>query len=151
MEDRFTPGMFAGLIGDVVLQIYFIILQIFGITVLTYVDYGKILIMGKPFRGALAYILGTICEFTLGGILGIFFSYIVKYTTSYFYLVKAVFLSFGAWLIFLVPGTLFRLPMFSVVLPTSALLMLAGSLLWGITTGISLKVLTKNFEAFYKE
>ncbi len=151
MEDRFSPGLFAGLIGDVLLQVYFLILRSSRLIDRTYVDYGKVLIMTKPFDGALAFIVGMIFEFIIGGLLGVIFSYLIKYTTSRFYLMKAISLAIGSWLFFLVPGTLYNLPLFSIDPPDICLLMLVGSMVWGAVTAVALKVLTKGFTVFYKE
>ncbi len=151
MEDRFSPGIFAGVIGDLVLQLYFIILRSLRLVDRTYVDYGKVLLMTQPFDGALAFIVGIAFEFIIGGLLGVILSYMIKYTTSRFYLMKAISLATASWLFFLVPGTLYKLPLFSIVPPDISLLMLIGSMLWGAVTAVALKILTKGFTVFYKQ
>ncbi len=151
MEDRFTPGLFAGLIGDLVLQSYFLILSFSAIIDRTYTDYGKILTMSKPYQGVLAFIIGVTFEILIGGLLGIVFSYLIKYTTSKFYLLKAICLGTTAWLFFLVPGTLYRLPLFGHIPPKESFLMLIGSIIWSICAAIALKYLTKGFKVFYRE
>ena len=151
MEDRFSPGAFAGLIGDVILEIYFTILKFLKVINLTYCEYGKILIMGQPNKGTLAFVVGMAFEFLIGGFLGVILSYMIKYTTKKLYLFKAIFIAIGSWLFFLSPGTFYRLPLFDRISPQNSVLMLIGSLLWGIVSAISLKILTKDFTAFYKE
>lgn len=151
MEDRFTPGLFAGVIGDAFLQIYFSLLSVFKIISRTYADYGEILIMAKAHEGPLAYVIGVTLEFIIGGLLGIVFAYLLKYTTTKFYMLKAVCLAMASWLFFLVPGTLYKLALFEKVPPQDSFLMLIGSILWSIITAIAFKYLTDGFKVFYTE
>ncbi len=149
MKDRFTPGLFAGFAGDIVMQIYFQTLKYLGVTDKTYLEYGQILIMYKPYKGVLAFIVGLTFEFIIGGLLGIILSYLVQYTSSRFYILKSVTISVASWLILLAPGTLFKMPLFTVVPPLQSLLMLGGSIIWGVVAAVSLKKLTKDFRLYF--
>ncbi len=149
MKDRFTPGLMAGIVGDIALQIYFLIVKYLGLTDRTYLEYGKVLIMLKQYRGVLAFIIGMTFEFLIGGLLGVILAYLIKYTSSRFYILKAISIGIGSWLFFMAPGTFFDLPLFSHVPPLPAFLMLVGSLLWGVVTAVTLKRLTNDFRSYF--
>jgi CHASE2 domain-containing sensor protein len=91
-------------------------------------------------------------ELIIGGLLGVILSYVIKYTSSRFYILKAVTIAITAWLFFLSPGTFFNLPLFKNVPPSASIIMLVGSVIWGFVAAITLKKLTKDFQVvFYGE
>ncbi|MEL7563829.1 MAG: hypothetical protein AAGU27_02965 [Dehalobacterium sp.] len=151
MQDRLTPGLLAGFIGDIVQQIYFHIAKYLGITDRTYLEYGKVLIMFEQYKGVLPFIVAMTFELIIGGLLGIILSYVIKYTSSRFYILKAVTIAITAWLFFLSPGTFFNLPLFKNVPPSASIIMLVGSIIWGLVTAIALKKLTKDFRSYFTE
>lgn len=151
MKDRLTPGFIAGVLGSILQRVYFWVVAFFGISDKSYTDYGKIIIMYKPFKGVLAFVIGFIFVLIIGGLLGIVVSYVIKNTSSRFYILKAVLVGISAWLILLTPGTFFRMPMFTVVPPLDSLFMLIGSIIWGLSAAWFLKKLTTNFRSYFTD
>lgn len=144
MKDRLTASALAGLIGALVQDVYDVIILSLKITDRVYTDFGKIIIMFKPYKGLEALIVGILAHFTICIIFGAAFGYISKLTSPRFYLLKGA--SFGAVVWFLLQGigTLYDLPLFKDVPPRPALSMFIGAIIYGL-------VVAYTFRYFYKK
>ena len=148
MEDRLTPGVVAGITGGIIQIIYGSTLKALKITPYNFTDFARILILGKPFKGPMAFIVGVVCHLLLASIFGIVLSYVTKYTTKRFYLLKGWGVGLSAWTFAGGSGTFFKMPIFNNLPPWPAIVILVGSSIYGLTTALTLKLVTDNFSRF---
>ena len=101
----------------------------------------KIYIMYKRFPGIISNIVGITAQFLIGATLGIGFAYFIQKTSNNYYFIKG--LGYGAfiWLVFASFGSLFKIPLFTVIPPNPALSLLIGALIYGFITSFVLKFL----------
>jgi len=148
MEDRLTPGAVAGITGGIIQVAYGSTLKALKITPIIFTDFAKILILGKPFTGPIAFIVGAVCHLLFAAIFGVVLSYVIKYTTKRFYLLKGLGIGLAAWTFANGSGTFFKMPVFSVVPPLQGLIILVGAAIFGLTSALTLKLVTDNFSRF---
>lgn len=151
MEDRLTPGAIAGITGGIIQIAYGSTLKALKITPTIFTDFAQILILGKPFKGPMAFIVGVVCHLLLAAIFGVVLSYVIKYTTKRFYLLKGLGIGLTTWTFANGTGTFFKMPVFSNLPPWPAIVILGGSTIYGLTTAITLKLVTDNFSSFFSD
>lgn len=149
MEDRLTPGAVAGLTGGLIQIIYGSVIKGFNISPYVFTDFGRILILGKHYEGVLAFIVGVVCHLILAIMFGVILSYVIKYTTKRFYMLKGLGVGLVAFTFAGGSGTFFKMPVFSSLPPISAIVILIGSAIFGLTAALTLKLVTDNFSRFF--
>lgn len=140
IDDRFTRGIFAGTVGAVAQNLYIYLAHLLGFTSLHYEDYAEMLIFLKLQKGAFPTVMGLIGHFIWDIFLGIIFVYIIKSSSSRFYLVKGVVYGILIWFFVKVVMTLFRMPIFSSPSTRSTLIFLIGAVFYGLVIAYVLKL-----------
>ncbi len=95
--------------------------KLLGLTDRTFYDFGMSLIEFHPKKHVLDYLVGLVAHLTVSGIHGIAFACIIYFTSSRYFKLKGILFGFIVWFINLGVGTLFKVPSFTVV-PASAAL-----------------------------
>ena len=142
-EDHLVAGVVAGIAGISVQTIYALLIKYFGLTDRIYIDFAQVIIMSENRPGISAFFIGLIAQLVIGGMFGVVFAFIEKFTSSRYYLLKGVF--FGAVLWFLLTGfgTMWRLPVFHEMPTYAAYSSLIGALIYGIALAYTMKLLEK--------
>ncbi len=140
-EDRVIAGAISGAVGSTVQILFEFFFKVMGFTDRYVVDMAKVFIMYKTFPGILSTIVGTTAQLFIGAILGIGFAYLIQKTSSKYYFIKG--LGYGGiiWVFFGTFGSLFKIPLFTVIPPNAAFLLLIGAFVFGIVTSFTLKYL----------
>lgn len=140
LNDRMTGGILAGMAGALVQNIYMYLAKSLGLTDIMYVDVARHFIFSQDYNGFLAVIVALLAHFTIDSLWGVLFAFLIKYTSSSFYLLKGVFFSTAIWFFIRVFGT----KIFGVVPgspPLTALVFFIGASLFGLTIAFVLRVL----------
>ncbi len=139
MKDRLVAGSVAGACGALVQELYAIILKTLGFSDRTYGDMALILVSQNMNEGVL--LIEIIANAAVGLFFGAVLAYILMLTTSRYYLLKGIFYGIVLWLILSGFGSIFDLPKFKGTPPDIALITLIGSIIYGIVTAYTLKLL----------
>lgn len=151
MRDRLTPGAMAGMIGAIIQVIYGRIVVWTGLSSYAFTDFGKILILGTAKKGLLPFFIGATTHIILGTVMGVVLSYVIKYTSSRFYLFKGIGVGLGIYVFAFASGVYFKMPVVSKAPTSFALTVLIGSSIFGLVTSYTLKRITNNFRKYFGE
>jgi uncharacterized membrane protein YagU involved in acid resistance len=141
LKDRLLAGGIAGLIATVVQNIYGLTINAVGLTDRTFEDFAEIMITFKSYTGIAAFIVGVMAHLAVGLIFGVIFAYLIKETSSKYYIAKGLGYGLVLWFLLSGFGTIFRLPFFKNIPPGPALYDLVGGLLFGFVLAYALKIL----------
>ncbi len=143
-EDRLVAGAVSGTVAILIQTTYALIIKYLGLTDRIYVDFAKVIIISESRQGISAFFIGLIAQLVIGGMFGVAFAFIEKFTSSRYYLVKGIF--FGAILWFLLTGfgTMWRLPVFHEMPTSAAYSTLIGALIYGLALAYTMKLLEKH-------
>ncbi|PKM80095.1 MAG: hypothetical protein CVU89_15155 [Firmicutes bacterium HGW-Firmicutes-14] len=144
IKDRLINGAIAGAAGALVQNTYALILAIGGYGGPNYVTYGKLLLGLNNYNGLSSDILGLIGHFVWDMLLGVFFAYIISRTSSRYYLVKGTLYGAVIWYLIKAGSFLFRAPLVTKFSPESIAFYFAGSLLFGLSTAFTMKLLDRS-------
>lgn len=139
MNDKYISGAAAGVIGASLQVLYGYIVKTLEFSDRGFHDYGKVFIMFSSHQGIFADLIGIISHIGNGMIFGIAFAYLISWTSPRLYLLKGLIYGIMLWHLFLGIGTLFKIPMFHKVPPTTAFATLIGSIIYGVTAAYILK------------
>jgi riboflavin transporter FmnP len=142
-KDRLMAGAISGVTGAIVQILFELLSKTIGFTDRDFVDMAKMFIMYKRFPGIISNIIGVTAQLLIGAGLGIGFAYLIRKTSSRYYFIKGF--GYGAiiWLIFATLGSVFKMPLFTVIPPNPALSLLFGALVYGFFTSFTLQFLEK--------
>ncbi len=143
VKDGLVAGGLAGIIGAALQQAYGLIAKAIVITDRAFIDFAEILVLSRIFTGPLAFIVSSIAHLIVGLFLGVIFAYVIKLTSSNYYLLKGLGYGIVWWMLLMGFGTIFRLPVFSPIPPAPALSTLVGAAIYGLTTAYTLGILDK--------
>jgi len=146
VNHKITPGIPAGIIGATILGFYGMTMKAIGFTDRIYLDFAKVIIMSQIHNGMIATIVGWAGHLTIGALFGILMCYFISATSSRFWILKGWGVGISIWFVLLSFGKLFDLPLFYNIPPKSALTLLSGSSLWGLTSVYVLKIITNDFK-----
>lgn len=141
MKDRFIAGAGAGFIGAIIQQIYGFIVKSLGFTDYAFHDFGQAFIVSSPSSGFLSDLVGILSQLSNGLIVGIVFAYIISLTSSKYYIIKGLIYGTVLWHLFLGIGTMYKVPALGAVKAGSSLVILIGSMIYGIVTAYFLKII----------
>ena len=143
LSDRLVAGGVAGFIAIIISNIYGVFSKAMGFTDRIFIDFAKVLIMYKPYKGFLGFLVGEIAILTVGIFWGVAYAYIIKMTSSRFNLLKGW--GYGAilWMLLSGFGTIFDLPMFKDIPPHDAFNNFIESSIYGLVTAYALSVLDR--------
>lgn len=145
MEDRFTRGFIAGIIGGIPTNALSFLAGAVGMTNLRTVDLiGVIFYACPPPFGHSEILFALLGHILLSGILGIIFAYLIHKVTNQNLLFKGWIFSITTWFIVYAITTLFQVP---GTIPTSlntTITDFISATLFGLVLAISLRKLTPN-------
>ena len=144
IDDRFTKGTFAGAAGALVQNIYAYFSGLLGFTDTHYLDVARAILFNQNFKGYLAVIVGFLGQLVIDSFWGVLFAFLIKNTSSRFYIYKGIVFSLGIWfLIRVIVTKVFGLPVLSRNNPKVALFFFIGASIFGLTISIVMKKLNK--------
>jgi len=146
VNHKFTPGIFAGTVGAIVLGFYGMTMKAIGFTDRIYLDLAEVIILSNPQEGFIASIVGWVAHLMIGAIFGMLLCYFISTTSSSFWLLKGWGIGIFIWFSLLSMGKLYKLPLFMNIPPKSALTLLSGSSVWGLVSIYVLKKITGDFK-----
>jgi len=141
MKDRLVAGGVAGLIAIIISNIYGLTSKALGFTDRIFIDFAKVLIMFKPYKGSLGFIVGEIAILTIGVLWGVVYAYIIKITSSRYNILKGWGYGLLLWMLLSGFGTIFDLPLFKDIPPHAAINNIIESSIYGLVTAYALSVL----------
>ncbi len=97
VEDRFTIGFIAGVIGGVVMSILDYISYGLGIVGLLYIDWASVFILGHRFENVGEALVGQWGHLLFSGLAGIVFAYLVIGVSSRYLYFKAIVYAYLIW------------------------------------------------------
>ena len=107
-----------------------------------FVDFAKNAFMSRVFSGFLADIVGSIILLSFDALIGVLFLlYIRTFSSDHYYLKSALYGAF-VWVVLGMLGNNLRLSLFQDIPPMQALIVLAGAILYSLTTAYVLRRLT---------
>lgn len=140
INDRMTRGIIAGSSGALVQNIYMYLAKSLGLTDIMYVDVARHFIFTEAYDGVLAVVVALLAHFTIDSFWGVLYAYLIKYTSSRYYLLKGFAFGAAIWFFIRVFGT----KLFKVVPgspPLTALVFFIGASLFGLTMALVLRAL----------
>ena len=146
IDDRMTRGIITGAVAAVVQNVYIFGAHMAGFTKVDYEDYAEMVFFSKLLPGFFPSFLGLIGHLVWDIFLGIIFAYIIKYSSSRFYVLKGMVFGAFVWWLVKVSCTLFRLPGLSTPSYRQVGVFLIGALLFGVVTAYTLKLLDAKCE-----
>ena len=141
MRDMYVAGVLAGAVGAVVQGIYSLLTKALHLTDRTFIEFGKVFLMARNFKGTMANIVGILVLFGISSIFGVLFAMIIRLFSNQFYYIKGITFGIAIWLFLGVSGTIFKLELFHGIPPAQSLIVFAGSLVYGLVLSVVLKIL----------
>jgi hypothetical protein len=144
-NDRLVAGGFAGFVASVTCDIVGIFYKFVGWTDRTFNDYSTIVLTYQVYstKGFLGLIISTISHAAICMILGVVFTYLIKFTSSNYLYIKGLGYSLVIWLLLNTFGTLLNLPLFRKMPLNVAYATLSTALIYGLMVSLTLKVINK--------
>ena len=133
MEDRFTRGFFAGVVGALAMSVVsYTSFYVFHFTEMRLLDYAAAALFGHKVFTLWQEIFAQLAQFVFSGIMGILFAYLLTKITSRNYLFKGWIFGISVWFFLFAMGTLYRLPHLFKVAPETAFTNLVASSVYGL-------------------
>lgn len=151
MKDRITVGAVAGIIGGLVQVIYGRILVAVGLSQYSFTDFGEILILGTKVKGIVPFLIGVITHTILGAMMGVVLSYVIRHSSSKYFLFKGMGVGLGVYVFAFASGVYFKMPVINKAPISFAITVLVGSTIYGLVTAYALKKLTTNFRKYFDD
>ncbi len=142
-KDRLVAGGLAGLIGSLVQNGYGQLTKVLGITDIAFIDFAEVFLAREVYGGVIGFIVGSLAHAAVGVLMGVIFAYIIRFTSSRYYLLKGLGFGFILWFILSGIGTIFNLKDFAHIPPNTALSTLGGALIFGLVTAYALSFLER--------
>ncbi len=149
-KDRLVAGGIAGFIGSLIQNAYGQITKALGITDRAFIDFAEIVLAREVYGGLIGFIVGTLAHAAVGVLMGVIFSFIIKFTSSRYYLLKGAGFGFILWFLLSGFGTIFNLANFAHIPPNTALSTLGGALIFGLVTAFTLGYLDRRTGLLWK-
>ena len=148
LEDRFTRGFIAGIIGDVAMNLWnYIAYHVLNLTTMRLLDYASVMLVGKKVFMLWEEIFFQLAQIFFSAAVGIFFSYLTEIINSKYYLLKSWFYSVGIWFFVFATGSLFKMPYIYKVPTQTAFANFIGSSIYGLVLGLTLHWLDNRVKA----
>ena len=143
MKDRLVAGGLAGMIAGLIQYVYGLTVLQLGLTDRIFGQFSDIIFSGRVYTGLLGTVVSILTHLAVTLTLGVLFAYIIAKTSSRYYLLKGAGFGFLLWFFLTGFGNIFRLPLFVDIPVQSALVILAGAILYGLVLGYTLKLFDK--------
>lgn len=146
INDRMTRGIIAGVVSAVVQDVYTFAARTVGFTKIDYEDFAEALIFSRLLPGFFPSFFGLIGHLAWNTFLGVVFVYLIKFTSSRYYVLKGLTVGVFTWWFVKVFFSIVRIP--GIVSPSSKEVgvYLIGSLLFGLSVAYTLKLLDTRWE-----
>lgn len=133
LEDRFTRGFFAGVVGALAMSVVsYTSFYLFHFTEMRLFDYAAVIIYGHKVSVLWEAIFAQLAQFVFAGIMGVLFAYLITKLTSKNYLLKGWIFGISVWFFLFAIGTLYRLPHLFRIAPESAFTNFIASSFYGL-------------------
>lgn len=142
-NDRSVAGALAGAIGAIAQQVFSLLVKHAGVSNKDFGNFSGIMVMSKIFPGILSHIVQFLGHLAVGMLFGIIFAQIFKYTSSTYWWLKGMIYGFLLWILLTGVGTLFKMPVWRVINPSTAITLLLGSIIYSLVTAYTLRKLDK--------
>ncbi|HBV86256.1 hypothetical protein [Desulfosporosinus sp.] len=144
LEDRFTRGFIAGLIGGVGSLAWGLFSKsILKFTELLYTDFASILIYGNKASSFIEKAFAQFVVFGFWGLGGILFILLIPYLTSKNLIFKGAFWGAFIWFASYVITLLFKVKGLEIISVNTSISQLIGGLIWGGLLAIAIKYLDR--------
>lgn len=141
MEDRAVSGAVAGIIGSIVHEIYGQVMKLIGLTEYSYGDFAFCLVTARESERVMDMVVGILANIAVGILFGVIFAFFLKVITKKYLLLKGFFYGWVLWMLLAGFGSVHRLPEFAGMTTADALVALGGSIIWGVVTAYTLKIM----------
>lgn len=144
IKDRLVTGAAAGIAGALAQNAYAYIARFLGWRGPVYEDYGQILLFYRIHKGVLPTVLGLLGHFVWDIIIAILFAYLIRQTSSRYYLLKGTLYGMIVWFFIKAGSTLFKIPVIINVMPGTVAFFFAGSVIYGLAITLCLRWLDRS-------
>ena len=142
INDTFTRGVICGISGALVQNILAFAAKLLGLTDILYIDVAYAVLFNITSKGILSVIASLLGHLIMDSFWGVIFAFLIKYTSSKFYIFKGIIFGCSIWfLIRVIITKIFQLPVLSQNTPKTALVFLFGAAMFGLTIALVLKFL----------
>jgi hypothetical protein len=142
--DRFFRGLTAGIIGGIAMNLWSaLVVNILKFKITSFIDWAGVILYGYFPRTHFQGFLALIFQILWTGLLGIFFAYLIRFTTSKGYLIKGAYYGILMGFIFYAIPDLLATPYLSKHSTATVLSNHTGGLIWGLIMAQTLRWLDK--------
>jgi uncharacterized membrane protein YagU involved in acid resistance len=142
IDDRFTKGIISGITGALVQNILAFPAKLLGLTDTLYIDVAYAVLFNISYKGVLSVIVSLLGHLVIDAFWGVIFAFLIKYTSSKFYIFKGIVFGCSIWfLVRVIITKIFQLPVLSKNTPKTALFFFFGAAMFGLTIALVLKFL----------
>ena len=142
INDTFTRGVICGISGALVQNVLAFAAKLLGLTDTLYIDVAYAVLFNITSKGILSVIVSLIGHIIIDSFWGVIFAFLIKYTSSKFYIFKGIVFGCSIWfLVRVIITKIFQLPVLAKNCPKTALFFLFGAAMFGLTIALVLKFL----------
>ncbi|HBF38701.1 MAG TPA: hypothetical protein DDW50_15460 [Firmicutes bacterium] len=145
MQDRFTQGIIAGIIGWFFQAVFTLSLFALKVSKLAFADFGAVLAFNHRAKGVLEFLLAEWIVLVMQAALGGVFAWWMKGIASANILIKGAFFGGFAWFTIFTIATLYKLPKIYPIGSGTAAIILTGSLIYGVMMAWGLLIINRKF------
>jgi hypothetical protein len=145
MQDRFTQGIMAGIIGWFFQAIFTLSLVALKVSKLSFADFGAVLAFNHKPKGILEFLLAEFIVIVMQSALGGVFAWWIKRIASANILLKGAFFGGFSWFTIFTMATLYKLPEIYPIGSGTASIILTGSVIYGFMMAWGLLLLNRKF------
>jgi len=138
LDDRFTRGFIAGLIGCIPSIIFNQVMYLLKISKLRYLDFASVFVYGQKSAGTLEELFAALITIFFTSTLGIIFIFLIAAISTQNIVFKGLLFSAGSWFLIYSVVILFKIPEINNVDLLTAISNLIGATIWGISLVYSL-------------
>lgn len=139
MKDRLVSGGIAGAIAAIIQNLYGMLAKAVGLTDRTFAEFAATMVSQKVYMGVLGFIMGVVAHTIVGIMLGAIFAYLIKQSSSRYYLLKGFGFGIVSWFLLLSLGSIYNVPKFADIPPKAQLVTLLGAIIFGLVNAYVLK------------
>ena len=147
MQDRFTRGVFAGLIAGVPTMTFNLSMFYLGLSSVRWADFMGILTFGRMPVGVGEIVFTVIAVYIFVAFSGAVYAYALLLVSSANYWLKGWMFALAIWFTSFAIALLFRIPRLSDASLNDVLFNFFGASIWGLTLGFSLNWLDNRVRA----
>ena len=145
LQDRFTQGVIAGIAGWAVQATFTLGMRVLKVSRLTLSDFAAILAINHKPKGVWQWLLSEFVVMVMQAALGGVFAWWIKGIQSANILVKGFFFGGFAWFTIFTIATLYKLPGLFPIGAATSLIIMTGSVVYGVVMAWALLILNRKF------